>query len=73
MHVRLLLPEIDALPDASCLRRHLRALLLQVDALPDASCLRRHLRALLSQADALPLHADCSARMLRVAVVRRRR
>ena len=72
MHVCLLLPEIDALPDASCLRWDLCTVLLQVDALPDASCLRRHLRALLSQADALPLHSDCSARVLRIAVVRRR-
>ena len=66
MHECLLLPEADALPGLSALRRHLRALLLQADALSDLPALRRHLRALLLQADALFLHAHRAALLLAV-------
>ena len=71
LHGRVLLPEADALPGVSSLRRDLFALLLQADALPELSSLRRDLRALLLQADALFLHAHRPARVLRDAAVRR--
>ena len=61
MHGRLLLPEADALPGVSALRRNLRTLLLQADAVLDLPALRRRMRALLLQADALFLHAHRAA------------